>query len=225
MNALVNTFNPNDIYWKAVKNQDFKFDGIFLYTNRKRNKFCHPSCNSKERYDIEDFTWFRKPEEALNAGYSPCKRCKADDPNHISPAHRLVQIKKEIKDYIIQFKKRPNLDFLSHQVNVSKYHMHRTFKECGMTVMKYSQEVLAEVKTKKSNTSGGKCNMFKYIIINPGQMKSFSIVKRPILQTVLIRVRMLMPKKNSLTGNVLTVRSKRLLIYWTRPSKTCQTAP
>lgn len=139
----VNSFENYPSYWQAITKQDFSFNGIFLYANRTRKTCCHPSCKSKKQdnYIMENFTWFNDIQEAQSAGYKPCKRCHADEPDYISPKQRTLRLKILINRFVRQHHRTPSLIHLGSELGVSKYHLHRTNKIDGLTIKKYSQQV------------------------------------------------------------------------------------
>lgn len=160
-----NCFSEDDKYWAAVRNHDHTYDGKFVYANIKRNRYCHPSCHSKINYEVSIFIWFDTAIKAEESDFLPCKRCKANDPNHISPARRSELVKKIIDDYIIKFHKKPSLDFLSNKVGISKFHLHRTCRLENMTILKYSKMML---KKWQNRNSSGKKNELRNCIQGPG---------------------------------------------------------
>lgn len=63
--------------WQAVVDNDRRYDGIFFYAVSSTGIFCRPSCPSRPpRRDRVCF--FENREQAMEAGYRPCKRCRPD---------------------------------------------------------------------------------------------------------------------------------------------------
>ena len=63
--------------WRAVLDNDPAFDGAFFYAVASTGVFCRPSCASRPpRRDRVRF--FDRAEDALAAGFRPCKRCRPD---------------------------------------------------------------------------------------------------------------------------------------------------
>ncbi len=64
-------------YWRAVRGNDVGYDGQFFYGVRTTGIFCRPSCKSRIPLK-ENVRYFEMMEEALDAGFRPCKRCRPD---------------------------------------------------------------------------------------------------------------------------------------------------
>ncbi|MFH1017680.1 MAG: methylated-DNA--[protein]-cysteine S-methyltransferase [Pseudomonadota bacterium] len=60
---------------KAFFNRDASYDGIFLTGVRTTGIFCRPTCPAKRPLP-EHLAFFGTAQEALFAGYRPCKRCR-----------------------------------------------------------------------------------------------------------------------------------------------------
>ena len=63
--------------WEAVQNSDADYDGMFFYAVKTTGIFCRPSCRSKIP-NKKNICYFYSAEEARNAGFRPCKRCRSD---------------------------------------------------------------------------------------------------------------------------------------------------
>jgi AraC family transcriptional regulator of adaptative response/methylated-DNA-[protein]-cysteine methyltransferase len=59
---------------KALHESDASFEGIFITAVKTTGIFCRPSCTARKPKP-ENVQFFRNAEEALFAGYRPCKRC------------------------------------------------------------------------------------------------------------------------------------------------------
>lgn len=145
-------FTENIEYWKAVKSSDCSFNGTFLYANRKRNTYCKPSCKSKSRFEIDEYTWFDKPEEAVDLGYRECKRCKT------SPEIRLKLAEEIIEDYVKKNWKTPTVEYVAKLLGVTPWHFHRTakFGNERMTIKKYANKVLRHYRKQNSKNNSKK---------------------------------------------------------------------
>lgn len=85
-----------DEMWKAVVACDKSYDGQFFYGVKSTGIFCRPSCASRTPLR-QNVLFFRTPEEAMAAGFRPCKRCRPDL-LFFEPALELVQRAKAIID-------------------------------------------------------------------------------------------------------------------------------
>lgn len=63
--------------WDAVKQNDKTCDGIFFYAVKSTGIFCRPSCKSRLPKK-DNVTFFNTADQALAAGFRPCKRCRPD---------------------------------------------------------------------------------------------------------------------------------------------------
>src|SRR4051812_14642261 len=83
MNACVETQKPGavptqeDPRWKAVVARDPSADGRFFYSVKTTGVYCFPSCAARLAKP-ENVRFHGTREEAEQAGFRPCKRCKPD---------------------------------------------------------------------------------------------------------------------------------------------------
>jgi len=120
--------------WHAVLNNDKEYDGKFYYAVKSTHIFCRPSCNSKPPLR-ENVDFFETAEEAVKAGYRPCKRCRPDLINY-QPALELAQ---KVKDAIDrQFRDKAALSEELINLGTSRRHMTEIFvNQYGQTPSDY----------------------------------------------------------------------------------------
>lgn len=63
--------------WKAALACDQSFDGVFFYAIKTTGIFCRPSCRSRAPLQ-KNVVFFERAEQAMEAGFRPCKRCRPD---------------------------------------------------------------------------------------------------------------------------------------------------
>lgn len=63
--------------WAAVARNDPTFDAVFYYAVRTTGVYCRPSCKSR-RPAPGNVVFFDSSEQAMAAGFRPCKRCRPD---------------------------------------------------------------------------------------------------------------------------------------------------
>lgn len=63
--------------WDAVVRADAEADGAFFYAVQSTGIFCRPSCRSRKP-SRENVRFFERAEDAVSAGFRPCKRCRPD---------------------------------------------------------------------------------------------------------------------------------------------------
>ena len=130
---MYNSHHHHTEYWQAVQERDTRYDGVFVYAVRSTGIYCRPSCPSR-RPHRDQVTFFITPEEADQAGFRPCRRCR---PGETDAQIVLVQ---QACDYLREhFQDAPTLDELATHVSVSPYHLHRIFKRItGVTPRQYT---------------------------------------------------------------------------------------
>ena len=77
---------PNETtMYQALVDRDTSYDGVFLVAVKTTGIFCRPVCVAKkpQRHNVE---FFRNAQQALCAGYRPCKRCRPMDHHRKPPA-------------------------------------------------------------------------------------------------------------------------------------------
>jgi AraC family transcriptional regulator, regulatory protein of adaptative response / methylated-DNA-[protein]-cysteine methyltransferase len=67
---------------RAMNARDASYDGVFFLAVRTTGIFCRPSCPARKPR-VENVEFFARIEDAVFAGYRPCKRCR---PLHVSGA-------------------------------------------------------------------------------------------------------------------------------------------
>lgn len=115
----------SDEIYETLQKRDTKFDGIYYVGIHTTGIVCFPSCKSRlpKRENVRVFATLA---QAIEAGFRPCKRCQPDHPNRLSPdaviAESLLGLLRERLD-------EPwTLDLLAKQMNMSPYHLQRTYK-------------------------------------------------------------------------------------------------
>lgn len=66
-----------DEMYEAVIHNDANYDGLFFYGVKSTGIFCRPSCQSKKPLR-ENVRFFQNADEAMKAGFRPCKRCRSE---------------------------------------------------------------------------------------------------------------------------------------------------
>lgn len=121
--------------WAAVVARDAAFDGAFYFSVETTGIYCRPSCPAR-RPKRAHVRFHDSTEEAEEAGFRPCKRCRPDQPSlfktqadKVAEACRLIETAEQ----------EPRLDELARMAGLSRYHFHRVFKSVlGMTPKAYA---------------------------------------------------------------------------------------
>lgn len=138
----------NEIYWQAVKNNDARFNGAFVYGVNTTKIYCKPSCSSR-RPKRENVKFFDSFDIAEAKGFRACQRCepKRETPN---PKAEIALRACEI----IEAQEQTTLEDLSAELNLSPAYLQKTFKEIlGVSPKKYAESKRLE-KFKSELKSG-----------------------------------------------------------------------
>ena len=131
--------------WQAVQQRDRKADGMFVYAVRSTGIYCRPTCPSR-RPSRAQVVFFAGPAEAERGGFRACLRCHPRE--SVMPAYQPEWVEQACR-YIEDHAGEPvSLDTLSAHVNVSAYHLQRTFKRAlGVSPRQYAEaQRLARLK-------------------------------------------------------------------------------
>jgi AraC family transcriptional regulator, regulatory protein of adaptative response / methylated-DNA-[protein]-cysteine methyltransferase len=128
---------PESAHWQAVVTRDRNFDGQLLYAVRSTGVYCRPSCPSRrpKRQNVE---FYFGADAAERAGYRACRRCKPTNLNFGSAEGELAR---RVCQHISQnLEGTLSLEVLSAQLQVSPFHLQRTFKKVmGISPRQYAE--------------------------------------------------------------------------------------
>jgi AraC family transcriptional regulator of adaptative response/methylated-DNA-[protein]-cysteine methyltransferase len=127
---------PNDDdCWNAVVTRDPAHDGEFVFAVSSTGVYCRPSCAAR-RPRRENVRFFLRPDEAEQAGYRACLRCR---PKSLT-GNRQSDIVKAVCRYIEQHLDEPlTLQRLGKEFQQSPFHLQRRFKAVlGITPREYA---------------------------------------------------------------------------------------
>jgi len=126
-----------DEQWQAVIGNDSAYDGQFFYAVKTTGIFCRPSCKSRAP-KREHIGFFITADDALQAKFRPCKRCKPTGER--LPDEEWIKV---VTDYVDRnYSEALTLNKLALICHGTPYHLHRTFKKVtGITPVAYIQQV------------------------------------------------------------------------------------
>jgi AraC family transcriptional regulator of adaptative response/methylated-DNA-[protein]-cysteine methyltransferase len=125
----------DQVRWDALAKRDPDADGTFVYSVRTTGVYCRPSCPARPARR-ENVAFHLTCEEAEQAGFRPCKRCR---PNQASQAEHDAAVVASVCRLIESADEAPTLKALARVVGVSPFHFHRLFKRVtGVTPKAYS---------------------------------------------------------------------------------------
>ena len=124
-----------EVFWKAVKMNDARFDGAFYLGVKTTGIYCRPSCRARtpKRENVAFFPTIQLAEEF---GLRACLRCKPKDIAGVDPQVAIMLKICEMLDSDDLF----SLEMLADEVGLSPSHLQRSFKEIiGVSPKKYSE--------------------------------------------------------------------------------------
>ncbi|MCW1970956.1 MAG: bifunctional DNA-binding transcriptional regulator/O6-methylguanine-DNA methyltransferase Ada [Anaerolineae bacterium] len=123
-----------DEMWQAFTNKDAAYDGRFFVAVRTTGIYCRPSCPAKPAR--KNVAFFADCDSAEAAGYRACKRCHPRE--LLLPAEALAQ---DTVRWIEQHG-HARLSELGSAMNVSPFHLQRTFKRVmGLSPLEYAKSL------------------------------------------------------------------------------------
>ncbi len=130
-------FLADDERWQALVKRDPQACGEFVYGVLTTGVYCRPACASRLP-NRENVRFFGNREEAEQAGFRPCRRCRPDAPGRDEPHIRAVlkACKRMHED-----EPPPSLKELARDAGLSPFHFQRLFKKIvGVTPKQYAME-------------------------------------------------------------------------------------
>jgi AraC family transcriptional regulator of adaptative response/methylated-DNA-[protein]-cysteine methyltransferase len=136
--------------WDAVVARDAARDGEFVFAVSSTGVYCRPSCAAR-RPRRENVQFFLTPEQAENAGYRACLRCKPK----AFLGNPEADGAKAICRFIEQHLDEPlTLDRLGKEFGHSPFHLQRRFKAMlGITPREYADS--CRMRMLKRNLQAG----------------------------------------------------------------------
>jgi AraC family transcriptional regulator, regulatory protein of adaptative response / methylated-DNA-[protein]-cysteine methyltransferase len=124
----------SDARYEAIRTRDPRAEGRFFYSVLTTGVYCRPTCASRLALR-ENVAFHETPEQAEQAGFRPCKRCRPQDVSQSQRHARLVAAARariDASDAVLR------LNALAAELGVSPFHLHRLFKQhLGMTPREY----------------------------------------------------------------------------------------
>jgi len=134
----------------AVQRRDPTYDGRFVYAVITTGIFCKPSCSSRQAKS-ENTRFFQTIDQASDAGFRACKKCKPDQSD--SMESQMVQVARYIETHV---QDKITLATLAKKFDLSPSVLQKTFKSVFALSPREFQEGLRQQKFKsllKGHTS------------------------------------------------------------------------
>src|SRR6266567_7335446 len=129
------SFRTDEQKWQAVLERDSAADEQFYYSVRTTGVYCRPSCAARVARR-ENVRFHATIAEAEKCGFRPCKRCK---PREASLRERQAAAIAEACCLIAGSTEPPSLEKLANTIGLSRFHLHRLFREItGVTPKAYA---------------------------------------------------------------------------------------
>lgn len=140
------SFDDDEHKWQSVVNRNPLGNGVFVYAVMSTKIFCRPVCPARlpRRSNVIFFTNARS---ATTAGFRPCLRCRPEADSESPQLTRASIVTQACRS--IEANGKINLDELSREANLSKFHFQRTFKAVtGITPQQYKMGCHTSRKSK-----------------------------------------------------------------------------
>ncbi|KEQ25169.1 bifunctional transcriptional activator/DNA repair enzyme AdaA [Paenibacillus tyrfis] len=111
--------------YETILQRDTRYDGRYYIGITSTGIFCRPSCRSRIPKP-ENVKIYGSIEEALQAGFRACKRCRPEQPGEHGPD---AQIAHAVNELIKRRYSEPlTLGDIGAELKMSPYHLQRVFK-------------------------------------------------------------------------------------------------
>ncbi|HKN04476.1 MAG TPA: bifunctional DNA-binding transcriptional regulator/O6-methylguanine-DNA methyltransferase Ada [Buttiauxella sp.] len=142
--------SANEARWQAVETRDSRADGQFVFAVNTTGIFCRPSCSARHALR-KNVVFFENVEQAINAGFRPCKRCQ---PDKLAPEQQRID-RITLACRILETSNEPiRLAEIATRVAMSPFHFHRLFKQVtGLTPHAF-QKALRAKRLREQLTQG-----------------------------------------------------------------------
>lgn len=127
--------------WQAVEGRDSRMVGVFVYAVSSTGIYCIPGCASRRalRRNVE---FFATPDDAFDAGYRACRKCRPDQSHVHDPAlGSIIALCRRLEeaDYLI------DVAAFAAESGYSERHLRRRFSEViGVPITTYTRAQQAE---------------------------------------------------------------------------------
>src|SRR5579863_8754926 len=136
--------------WNAVIERDAAHDGEFVFAVSSTGVYCRPSCAAR-RPRRENVQFFLSPEQAEQAGYRACLRCRPRSVSGNAPSDSVKAICRFIEQHLDE---PVTLARLGKEFHQSPFHLQRRFKAVlGITPREYADS--CRLRSLKRNLQAG----------------------------------------------------------------------
>jgi AraC family transcriptional regulator of adaptative response / methylphosphotriester-DNA alkyltransferase methyltransferase len=111
--------------YESVVRREPTYDGVYYTAVLTTHIVCRPSCRARTP-KASNVVFYESLEEATNAGFRPCKRCRPEEGGVLRPDAVLAAEADKLMEK--QFGQKLTLQTLAGQLKVSPFHLQRTYK-------------------------------------------------------------------------------------------------
>lgn len=123
-----------EIYWKAVQNNDSRFNGAFVYAVNSTGVYCKPSCASRLP-KRENVRFFEDSGTAERHGFRACRRCRPQNETVDAKTRAVLRAAE-----ILERAEAATLEDLGAELALSAAHLQKIFKAMiGVSPKKYAE--------------------------------------------------------------------------------------
>src|ERR1700723_2445837 len=136
--------------WNALSARDSSQDGRFVFAVSSTGVYCRPSCPAR-RPRRENVRFFLPPEQAEQAGYRACLRCRPKFASANAQPDSVKAICRFIEQHLDE---AVTLERLGKEFRQSRFHLQRRFKAVlGITPREYADS--CRLRTLKRSLQAG----------------------------------------------------------------------
>ncbi|OKP82248.1 bifunctional transcriptional activator/DNA repair enzyme AdaA [Paenibacillus sp. P32E] len=111
--------------YESVVRREPKYDGVYYTAVLTTHIVCRPSCRARTP-KAGNVVFYDSLEQAVAAGFRPCKRCRPEEGGVLRPDAVLASETDKLME--AQFGQKVTLQSLAAQLKVSPFHLQRTYK-------------------------------------------------------------------------------------------------
>ncbi|GGA29921.1 Ada metal-binding domain-containing protein [Paenibacillus physcomitrellae] len=142
-----------DRIYASLAKKETTYDGIYYTCVKTTRIFCRPSCRARTPLP-RNILFVTTVQEARNAGFRPCKRCRPELPGKQNPDERLAA---EVNKLLANSLHRSmTLQEIADALVISPFHLQRLYKRItGSTPAVHLQKLrLAEARKRLESSDG-----------------------------------------------------------------------
>ena len=155
------TLPPVDEMYRALCERDSQFEGVFFVGVRTTGIFCRPTCSARKP-KLANVDFYRSVNDALSAGFRPCKKCR--------PLEAFGAMPEWLQELLVKFESDPGRRWTDADIrsaSLEPARVRRWFKQhLGMTFHAYMRArrlatAMGQIRTGKPSTGAALDNGYQ----------------------------------------------------------------